>query len=448
MKTRLIVFTGLLLLPLLLPAQDFDAQRAALNQRQEKAREDINRLKSQIQQYERKITETDRKFDKLEKQFESMVRETALRRQLLSKLNTEQRHILEEIALTEANYRQYEEKLAVLTERYRKSLRYLYIHGRTSETALLWTSESINQLLARSYYLKRFGTERDRQVRIIENSKTELRYKAAQLDTVKKKNNSIIEETEAEKKRLESRKQQQEKTIKLMEKDRKNLQNKVKEINRQLNNLNKVLTDLIREEERIREAEAARARALEAERLKRLAEAQKIRDAKEREKQVAKYREPEPVVAKVAGTISNEELAVIEKNFVSQRGKLPWPVEGGAVSAKFGTKVHPVYKTRIDNPGIEITIEPGTAVKAVHDGYVMSIQPITGFGDVVIVNHGRYKSVYGNLSAVNVQKMAPVIKGDVIGLSGDENSAKGPVVFFMIWEKGKNIDPETWISRR
>jgi septal ring factor EnvC (AmiA/AmiB activator) len=142
------------------------------------------------------------------------------------------------------------------------------------------------------------------------------------------------------------------------------------------------------------------------------------------------------------------DLDEIEKQFIGLKGKLPWPVDGGAVAARYGTKVHPVYKTRIDNPGIEIAIEPRSAVRAVHDGYVLSVQPITGFGDVVIVNHGRYKSVYGNLSEVSTYKSAPIKQGDIVGLSGDENSAKGQVVFFMIWEKGKNIDPETWIAKK
>lgn len=422
--------------------------RQELLKKQQKARDDINALKTQIQQYERQISETERKFDELEKLYEASVREVALRQQLIKKLGAERDHILEEIRITEQNFRTYEKKLDVLTQRYRKSLAYLYKHGRTSELLLLLTSQSVNQLLARSYYLSRFGKERERQALEIEGAKQELRVKFAELQETRKKNDAILTETQTEQRRLESRRAQQEQTIKLMERDRKKLQTKLTDVNRKVNNLTKVLADLIREEERIRAAEAARAKKLEAERLKKLEEARKIRDAKEREKAVAKYSAPTEEEKSTAGPVTIAALEAIEKSFISSRGKLPWPVDGGAVSARFGTKVHPVYKTRIDNPGIEIAIEPRSQVKAVHDGYVMSIQPITGFGDVVIVNHGRYKSVYGNLSSVNVAKDDPVRKGDLIGLSGEEESAKGPVVFFMIWEKGKNIDPETWIARR
>jgi septal ring factor EnvC (AmiA/AmiB activator) len=453
MKPRLLfLFTLLFLaaLPVGLVAQDFEKMRDDLLKKQQKARDEINSLKAQIKQYERQISETERQFEKLEKQYEASVRELALRQQLLNKLDAERAHILEEIRITEMNYSSYEKKLEELTRRYRASLAYLYKHGRTNEILLLLTSQSINQLLARSYYLSRFGKERERQARQIEESKAELRKKFEELQAVRQKNEDNLAEARSEQKRLEQRRIQQENTIKMMEKDRKQLQAKMREVNDKLNNLTKVLASLIREEERIREAEAARARRLEAERLKKLEEARKIRNAKEREKAVARYSAPteeeREAVSTAASSLAN--IDAIEKSFISSKGQLPWPVDGGAISARFGPKIHPVYKTRIDNPGIEIAVEPGSRVKAVHDGYVMSVQPIPGFGDVVILNHGRYKSVYGNLSAVHVVKNAPVRKGDVIGLSGEEESVKGPVVFFMIWEKGKQIDPETWITKR
>lgn len=79
---------------------------------------------------------------------------------------------------------------------------------------------------------------------------------------------------------------------------------------------------------------------------------------------------------------------------------------------------------------------------------MFAIEPIPGYGDLVFVNHGRYKTVYGNLSQVMVHKNMILSKGDVIGLSGDKDSAKGEVLFFMVRNGNKNVDPESWLVKQ
>jgi len=74
--------------------------------------------------------------------------------------------------------------------------------------------------------------------------------------------------------------------------------------------------------------------------------------------------------------------------------------------------------------------------------------PITGYGDVVLVSHGKFITAYGNLSQVMVTKRDILRKGDMIGLSGDENSPRGQSVFFMVRETNTNMDPENWLSKK
>jgi len=145
--------------------------------------------------------------------------------------------------------------------------------------------------------------------------------------------------------------------------------------------------------------------------------------------------------------ITNSEISTFQKEFANEKGRLPWPVDG-VVTEHFGTITHPLYGTKIPNLGIDIAAPSQTPVHAVSDGYVFAIQPLTGYGDLVFVNHGRYKTVYGNLSQVMVHKNMIINKGDVIGLSGDKNSAKGEVVFFMVRDGTKNVDPESWLGKK
>ena len=425
-------------------AQDFDRLRKQIQARQADARQQIVELKDLLITYEKNIDETEKKYSTLEKQYNALEREIRVREEIVSQLGKEKREIMSEIRLTQENYDKLEKELNELVSNYKKSLAYLYKHGRNSDLALMFTSSSLNQMMIRSYYLGKFEDYRQKQAEKIEEGKQELRRKSVELQETRARNEQVQKETLAEKNQLEKRKKEQEQTIALLKRDRRELSKKLRETNDQLNNFNTTLSELANEEERIRIAESVRLRKLEEERLRRLAEAKKIMDENQRNAEVEKYSTP---VANSDLTVL-PDLSEIESSFISARGALPWPVEQGIVAAKFGTKVHPVYRTKIENPGIEIATEPGSEVRAVHDGYVLSVQPIAGFGDVVVVNHGRYKSVYGNLSEVKTFKNAPIKKGDVVGLSGDENSAKGPVLFFMIWEKGKNTDPEQWIAKK
>ena len=122
-------------------------------------------------------------------------------------------------------------------------------------------------------------------------------------------------------------------------------------------------------------------------------------------------------------------------------------MEGGTITERFGERVHPVFRTRTSHPGIDIAVRSRSPVQVVHDGYVFAVQPFTGFGNVIMVHHGRYKTVYGNLSDVFVSRGQVLKSGDVIGLSGDENSIRGEVLFFMIRDGSNNVNPESWIRK-
>lgn len=65
---------------------------------------------------------------------------------------------------------------------------------------------------------------------------------------------------------------------------------------------------------------------------------------------------------------------------------MPWPVEQGFVSEKFGINVHPVFKqVKLNNAGITITTSRNADVRAVFKGVVTEIMFIPGDNNVVIV---------------------------------------------------------------
>ena len=82
------------------------------------------------------------------------------------------------------------------------------------------------------------------------------------------------------------------------------------------------------------------------------------------------------------------------------QGALPWPVRG-AVSSRFGRQPSSRFGTSIVRNGIEVALAEGQPVRVVHEGVVAFAGQFTGYGNLVIVEHGeRAFSLYGHLSAI------------------------------------------------
>lgn len=433
-------------LSLTLPAngQDYKKMREELVQKQKNTRAEIVELNDQIDQFQERLNLAEQKYDRLHKQFEDLNRVIALQEEKISKLKQEQQQIQEEIALVEQEIDQNEQKLERLTEDYKKTLSYIYKHGRTTHLALIFSSNSINQMLVRAYYLDKFDTYLRNQTQEIRNTQEELKNNKSQLEQAREKNKVVLAEIQAEKQEQEEKRRLQEKNVSLLRRDRQQIKNKLNEVQQQKEKLNNALTSLILEEERVRKEQEERIRQLEEDRKQKLAEAQMIADDEERTREVARYSEPVSTEGFMDETLLNE----VEASFAAAKGNLPWPVESGTISEHFGSRRHPVYGTITPNLGIEIVTSSQEPVRVIHDGYVVAVQPITGYGDVVVVKHGRFFTAYGNLSQIMVRKKTILSEGDIIGLSGDEDSTRGESVFFMVRENNTNVDPEDWLRKR
>lgn len=421
--------------------QDYQERREEILQKQKNTRAEINELNEQISTYEQRLQRTNEKYSSLYEQFENLQRLIALQDEKINRLEREQSQIQEEINITNKSIEDIQQRLDQLIEDYKGTLSYIYKHGQTSELALLFSSSSINQMLIRAFYLQKFNAFRENQADEIRETEEQLKQERERLKEAQSRNEQLLAEIEEEKEQLDQKKQQQESNISLLQQDKKRLQEELNEIQDQKESLNNTLTSLIEEEEKIRQAQVERLRQQEAEREEKLAEAEDIDDDLERAREVARYSAP----VEREEFLDDEELREIEQNFAQNKGDLPWPVESSTISEHFGNRRHPVYGTVTPNLGIEIVTDPQEPVKAVHPGYVIAIQPFPGYGDVVLVKHGRFITAYGNLSEISVRDGAILQEGDQIGLSGDQNSTNGESLFFLVRENNDNLNPENWL---
>lgn len=128
------------------------------------------------------------------------------------------------------------------------------------------------------------------------------------------------------------------------------------------------------------------------------------------------------------------------------RGDLDWPVAGRLMTQfrRQGSRV----ATAVGQNGVQIAVQEGSPVRAVHDGTVAYTGPFTGYGNLVILDHGaRTYSLYGQLAAWQVSTGEKVERGHIVGTAG-RVLAGIPGIYFEMRVDGKPVDPLEWLKKR
>ncbi len=125
------------------------------------------------------------------------------------------------------------------------------------------------------------------------------------------------------------------------------------------------------------------------------------------------------------------------------RGDLPWPVNGTVIS-RFGRTTN-AFGTATQHNGIEIGAAQGAPVRAVHGGTVAYVAPFTGYGVLVILDHGDNAfTVYGHLAGTALRPDATVMRGQNVGAAG-ANPAGAGATYFEVRVDGRPVNPLQWL---
>lgn len=163
------------------------------------------------------------------------------------------------------------------------------------------------------------------------------------------------------------------------------------------------------------------------------------RQAKARERQRRKKEKGES--AREDSPAARQEAL---RRLASLDGGLASPLSGKVVS-RFGRQHDPTFDVTIENRGVEVEGRSGAAVKAVGRGEVAFAGAVSGFGNVLILQHGSgLFSVYGKLDSFLVRQGQAVEKGQVVGRLPESPSGKS-VLYLELRAGGTAIDPASVI---
>lgn len=123
-------------------------------------------------------------------------------------------------------------------------------------------------------------------------------------------------------------------------------------------------------------------------------------------------------------------------------GGVGWPLSGELLTGFGGT-----LPDGRDSEGMLIAAEAGSPVKAVADGQVVYAEWMTGYGLLLIVDHGGgYMSLYAHNDALLHEAGDRVERGDPVATVGSSGGHGRAALYFELRREGKPVDPRTWLE--
>lgn len=410
----------------------------------EETQKDIRQTESQIKENEKSVRIGLNELSKLESEIEVSRRNIKQSSDLLAKVS-------EEIKGLETEISDNESEISRMREQYLKAVKRMRSVSRNrSALAFVFSSDNFNQALRRFRYLKQFSKWRERQSDKIMERTGELQKNRERLLMSHKEYEATLQKQRAEDHRLSEQCDRQNALVAELRKNGKALKSHLSKKQAEANELRGRIAELIAleekkriEEEKVREAEKRK----EAERLKE----KEIKEKKtvEETKPSASLKKNDDKPKEMGkNTQGNRIPKASDTGFASMRGRLQNPVTGDFhITSRFGRQTMPdLPDIYFDNPGIDAETGAGSSAIAVYGGKVTGVYMLPGYHTVVIVNHGQYYTVYGNISMPAVKVGDEVKGGQRVGLlAPDEDDPAHSTIHFEVWKGREKLNPADWL---
>ncbi len=296
-----------------------------------------------------------------------------------------------------------------------------------SRAMFLLSSQNFLQAYKRAQYMKQYASYRKMQGEEIKGKTTQLVAYNEKIGAQKSEKEKLIAENEKEKQELVKEKQVQEKIANQIKKEKGKITAEIKKKQAETKKIDTQIKKMIKE-------------SIAAANRKTAAANQKANP-----KITAAEKKAIETSTKIVLT---PEGKLVSDNFKANKGRLPWPVEKGAISLGYGNQPHPVFKTlEVHNSGIEISTESGSSARAVFSGEVTQVQQISPLKKAVSVKHGDFFTIYQNLSTVSVQVGDKVSAKQSLGKIRTDADGR-TVLKFLVSQNSTLFNPTTWLSGR
>ena len=399
------------LLSILFLLSSFNALSHKSTARQKELEVQKQRLTSEIKQINTLLFKNTRKKKDVLSEVEDLNLKIAVRSQLVNVNNQQANLLTRQISVNERDIGNLRKELTALKKDYAEMIRKSY-KSKSSQNRLmfLFSSESFLQAYKRIQYMKQYASFRKKQGDEIAAKTTTLQTLNTTLINQKRKKEALVSENRKVQQTLEGERKSQEVLIRSLKKRASSLASSIKQKQKKAAAIDREIERLIRE------AIAASNKAA----------------GKKSSKAFA----------------LTPEARLLAKNFTANKGRLPWPVEEGVVTQRFGTQPHPVVRTTmIKSNGVTIATSPNAIARAVFEGEVMTILSFKGSNPTVLIKHGNYITTYKNIGKLYVKKGDKVKAKQAIGEIFTHPQTGKTILQFSVFNEFTPQDPKSWIYR-
>ena len=379
-------------------------------ERQRKLEEQKERLQEEIRAQEKLLQSQKTKEKSVVKVVVQQTVKINLQQKLINTTAKQAKVLGNSMYINQVSVNKLNKDLKILKEDYAKMIVKSYkSRSEQSKAMFLLSSENFLQAYKRAQYMKQYSSFRKLQGEEIKAKTIELENYNNKLSGQKQEKVKLLAESEKEKEALEKDKQEQQRLLFSIKKDK-----------------GKIIADIKK----------------------------KQKESRAIEKQIDKLiRESIAAANKKAGNTTNTttfvltpEAKELANDFKSNRGRLPWPVEKGLLTKKFGRQPHPLEPSiMIESSGIEISSERGAKARSVFSGEVSEVQMAPNGSATIVVRHGDYITTYSNIGKVFVHKGDKVSTKQVLGEVFFNTFTNKAILKFLIYQNTTKLNPQSWI---
>ncbi|NVJ89829.1 MAG: peptidoglycan DD-metalloendopeptidase family protein [Flavobacteriaceae bacterium] len=380
-------------------------------------------LEKQRKQYKQEINQLNKLLfseEKKEKnaldELDDLRQKINLRNKLLSTIENESNLLSRNIDKNTNNLKTLNANLASLKEDYADMIYKSYkSKSQQSKLMFLLSSQNFYQAYKRLEYMKQYAKFRKNQGLEIEKQTVNIESVIDSLKILKEEKDTLFVFQENQKKALEKDKKAQEVLI--------------SKIKRRESKYRRDLRDKIKAEKLV----AARIDKLIKEEIAKANNSIKNK----------------PKSAKSNEFILSPEAKALAANFESNKGKLPWPIQQGLITRKFGVQPHPTFPgITINSTGLHFVTAKESDAEAIFDGEVLNVLVDASGKKNVMIRHGNYISSYNKLASSYVKKGDKIKTGQKLGKIYTDKVSKETTLVFSLFKNTKRLNPATWILKR
>ena len=432
---------------------------ASAQQSREELQKKEQELKKELSDLNRQLSETQKNKKLSLNELALIKRKVAKREELVRGINNQINELDNTIYLNELDIYRLRKELDTLKLKYAKSIVFAYkSRGSYEYLNFLFSARNFNDAVKRMAYLKSYRQNRETQAIAIAQSRVMLTQKVDVLNTNKKERLVTLTAQSEQLKVLQEDKKAQDKVVAQLKGQESVIAKQIKDKEKQRVRMQQAVMAIIKREidEAARKDRIAKQKAIDDAKKNAAASGSKNNTSDNSAKNntaANSAKNNEPIVLAKAGSRpyspfeSTEEGRETSMHFEQNRGRLPWPVDRGNVFIEFGVSTVPGTKLKQNSDGIHIALPEGSAVKSIADGEVSYVGEVNG-DQVVMVRHGKYFTVYQQLSSASVSVGKEVKAGSMLGRSGKSIDGEGSIIFTINNERGVPLNPDQWLRPR